>query len=139
MDITVLKTITIEAFHQALNEFFSGSIHVNRDIIKDIERLRKDLTWTRIDNLEEMNDLAVYDEIEVDLAGDVSILTDASYLNRCGVFVVEGGYMRGFIGNYIDHFKEALFNGDTFFLTSEKLIVLTHDGVFAIIDKVNSA
>ena len=83
--------------------------------------------WPEIEDAELLRQLVGRPE---DLR-ELHVVSDRSYADGRGAFVVQAGRLNDFVREYVEHFGEALFNGDVIVVSCEQKAVwiLHHEGL----------
>lgn len=115
-----------------LNGLLDVKIESPRSLFKYFDR--ELAGWTRLPGYLEMSDIEIYDVLtkEVSPIGQLIFVTDASYFDERGGFIVDSGRALEFVRSHFDFFGDIFFSTDAMIYspTQRRVWVLHHEGVY---------
>jgi hypothetical protein len=89
--------------------------------------------WMSLDGWPEIEDADLLRQLvgQPKYLGELHVVSDRSYAEGRGAFIVQAGRLNAFVHEYVEHFGEAFFNGDVIVVSCEQKAVwiFHHEGL----------
>jgi hypothetical protein len=128
-----------KSFEEKFEKVFGVQYSTLETFINQVDKCAFDITWRKLTDWEKLDDIELLSIAmnAITFSSVVYIIPESSYLEHESPFRVESKEIENFVGQFLVHHHECLFNGDLAIvdLINEKIFAFHHEGVYGVFER----